>query len=505
MSAVPHSAPAPAIRPQRPRSRRRSWPRALAGMCLVALFVGWPMMPASLSATAPPPVPTDLTATPGDGQVTLSWSRPADGGPVYGYDIYQGTTSGGESDSPINTSPVQGTTSYTAPSLTDGTTYYFTVAAVYDAGKAGKVVGLSSAEASATTLPAPTGLTATLGDAQVTLSWSPPVLKGVTVDSYDIYQGTSPGGESHSPVNTSPVQGTSYTAPGLTDGTTYYFTVAAVWSSASGVSLGQGPSSGEASATPVAATQLGAPTGLTATPGDAQVTLSWSPPVLKGVTVDSYDIYQGTSPGGESHSPVNTSPVQGTSYTAPGLTDGTTYYFTVAAVWSSASGETPVQGPSSGEASATPVAATQLGAPTGLTATPGDAQVTLSWSPPVLKGVTVDSYDIYQGTSPGGESHSPVNTSPVQGTSYTAPGLTDGTTYYFTVAAVWSSASGKRPSRAPHPARHRPRHGGRGPRPRLRLRVPLRQGGSLGTPFHRRRGLCSHCRKCWSRWRSARC
>ena len=383
---------------------------------------------------------------------------------VDGYNIYEGTSPGGESGSPVNTSLVQGT-SYTASGLTDGTTYYFTVAAVWSSESEGTPVqGPSSGEASATPvatqLGAPIGLTATPGNSQVTLSWKPPAGAG-PVAGDDIYRGTSPGGESGSPVNTSLVQGTSYTASGLTDGTTYYFTVAAVNGGGH-----QGPSSGEASATPVA-TQLGAPIGLTATPGDAQVTLSWSPPAPTGVTVDGYNIYEGTSPGGESGSPVNTSLVQGTSYTASGLTDGTTYYFTVAAVWSSESEGTPVQGPSSGEASATPVA-TQLGAPIGLTATPGNSQVTLSWKPPA-GACPVARYDIYRGTSPGGESGSPVNTSLVQGTSYTASGLTDGTTYYFTVAAVnggghqgpssgeaSATPSGPRPAAPPPPPRSPP-------------------------------------------------
>jgi hypothetical protein len=102
----------------------------------------------------------------------------------------------------------------------------------------------------------------------------------------------------------------------------------------------------EASATPGAP---GAPTGLAATAGDSQVTLSWNPPPASSLPVTGYDIYQGTSPGGESSTPVHTAPAPGTSYTVTGLTDGTPYYFTVTAV--SATGQ---QGPPSGEARATP-------------------------------------------------------------------------------------------------------------------------------------------------------
>jgi hypothetical protein len=78
------------------------------------------------------------------------------------------------------------------------------------------------------------------------------------------------------------------------------------------------------------------------------VTLSWNPPP-GGVPAAGYDIYQGTSPGAESGSPVNISLFHGTTYTVPGLSDGTTYYFTVAAV-----DDAGHLGPPSNEASATP-------------------------------------------------------------------------------------------------------------------------------------------------------
>jgi predicted phage tail protein len=47
--------------------------------------------------------------------------------------------------------------------------------------------------------------------------------------------------------------------------------------------------------------------------------------------------------------------------------------------------------------------------------------------------VTVAQYNIYEGTSAGGESSATIL---AQGTSCTVTGLSDGTTYYFTVAAV---------------------------------------------------------------------
>jgi hypothetical protein len=74
---------------------------------------------------------------------------------------------------------------------------------------------------------------------QIPLSWN--AVSGAT--SYNVYQGTTPGGESVTPIATG-VTSTTYIATGLTDGTKYFFTVAAVNSS------GAGPFSNEASATP---------------------------------------------------------------------------------------------------------------------------------------------------------------------------------------------------------------------------------------------------------------
>jgi len=70
-------------------------------------------------------------------------------------------------------------------------------------------------------------------------------------------------------------------------------------------------------------------------------------------------------------------------------------------------------------------------APTNLAAQPGNASASLTWT--ASSGAT--SYNVYQGTSSGGENSTPVATG-ITGTSYTVTGLTNGTTYYFKVAAV---------------------------------------------------------------------
>ncbi len=207
----------------------------------------------------------------------------------------------------------------------------------------------------------PIGLAAAAGDGRVTLSWQPPASdRGTAIIGYDIYLGTSSHGESPDPVNGTLISGTSVTVAGLSDGTTYYFTAEAV-NHASRHSA----ASAEVSATPPAAiSQPGSPNGLAASPGDGRITLSWQAPGSDGgAAISGYEIYLGTRPGGESRVPVNGSLVRGTSVVLAGLANGTTYYFTVAAV-----NQANRQGAASGEDSAIPIPVTAGQTVTGASA-----------------------------------------------------------------------------------------------------------------------------------------
>lgn len=94
---------------------------------------------------------------------------------------------------------------------------------------------------------------------------------------------------------------------------------------------------------PVAAPS--ASSGLAATAGDGQVSLTWA--ATAGAT--GYSVHRGTASG--SHTTIQTN-VTGTSYVDTGLTNGTTYYYVVTGT--NAEGE----GGDSNEASATPAAST---------------------------------------------------------------------------------------------------------------------------------------------------
>ena len=179
--------------------------------------------------------------------MSLSWCQPTadpkiDNG-LSGYDIYQGTSS----DSKLMTKVDHITgTAYTATGLTNGITYYFQVQATYLKGPpiTSNQVHALPEDSRVSSPGAPTALTAMAGDAQVSLSWTAPASNGGSpVTGYNIYHGTSPAGESGTPVQAT---GTSATVTGLTNDTTYYFVVTAV------NTAGQSPDSDEASAKPTA-------------------------------------------------------------------------------------------------------------------------------------------------------------------------------------------------------------------------------------------------------------
>src|SRR5262247_534310 len=94
----------------------------------------------------PPPAPTNLVATPGNAQVSLTWNTSSG---ASSYNVKRSTTSGG----PYTTIATGVTsTSFTNTGLTNGTTYFFVVSAVNSAGESG-----NSNQASATPQAASSG------------------------------------------------------------------------------------------------------------------------------------------------------------------------------------------------------------------------------------------------------------------------------------------------------------------------------------------------------------
>ncbi len=178
-----------------------------------------------------------------------------------------------------------------------------------------------------------------------------------------------------------------------------------------------------ASASTTAPPIPGVPTAPTASAGDGQVDLTWN--TVSGAT--SYLVYGCGS---------STIAVTSTSYTCTGLTNGTSYTFSVKAV--NASG-------SSGQSSA--VSATPLppapATPGGLVVTAGDRLVDVSWDS--ATGAT--GYKVY------GCGASPVVITGTA-TTHACTGLTNGTTYSIYVTATNmgpESAPSTTVTATPHP------------------------------------------------------
>jgi fibronectin type 3 domain-containing protein len=69
----------------------------------------------------------------------------------------------------------------------------------------------------------------------------------------------------------------------------------------------------------------------------------------------------------------------------------------------------------------------------------GTHDVILSWIASPTSGIA--GYNLYRGTTPGGESSAPLNSSPINSTVYADVNVTAGAQYYYVVTAVaWSGA-----------------------------------------------------------------
>jgi hypothetical protein len=103
--------------------------------------------PTVVTFTKLPSAPTGLTATAGNAKVSLSWAAPSG---AASYNVYRGTTSGGEGSAPVATGIT--TTSYANTGLTNGSAYYYKVAAVNSGGTSGMSNEAGATPQAATTI-----------------------------------------------------------------------------------------------------------------------------------------------------------------------------------------------------------------------------------------------------------------------------------------------------------------------------------------------------------------
>lgn len=157
-----------------------------------------------------------------------------------GFNFFRATTSGGEGTTPINAT-AETTCTFTDTAVSAGTKYFYTATEIV-----GGVSSSQSAEASAT-VPVfpPTNAKLTVSGTTGTVTWT---ASSDSSAAYNIFAGTSSGGESTTPVNSSPVAAgcsgaaCTYTMTGLVIGNSEFIKIQAVINGVSSVASNEATS-----------------------------------------------------------------------------------------------------------------------------------------------------------------------------------------------------------------------------------------------------------------------
>ena len=183
----------------------------------------------------------------------------------------------------------------------------------------------------------------------------------------------------------------------------------------------------------------GAPTNVTALPGDSEAIVSWIP-APDGQPITSFTVHNSLASNGVFapdvlvRAPVNSNTVPPTA-TVTGLTNGVSYQFEVTAT--NALGSST---PSAASNFVVPQPITVPAAPTNVVAVASNAQALVAWTAPPNGGSAITGYTVTAlvGGVPVGIRATVAGTA----TGATVSGLTNGTTYTFTVHATNAVGSG---------------------------------------------------------------
>ena len=226
----------------------------------------------SVTPRTTPSAPTSLSATPGDGSASITFTAGSDGGSAitnYKYQVDSGSWTA--------LSPTDTTSPVTIPSLTNGTTSSIKLKAINVAGD-----GLESSPVSVTpvtpaTAPSPpTSLNATPGNNSVSVSFTAGADGGASITNYEYQLNGSGSWFAVSPADTS----SPVTIP-VSNGVSYTVKLRAVNSVGSGAE-----SVASSSFTP--RTTPSAPTALVATAGDGQVKIAFTAGSNGGASITKY-------------------------------------------------------------------------------------------------------------------------------------------------------------------------------------------------------------------------
>jgi fibronectin type 3 domain-containing protein len=299
-----------------------------------------------------------------NGTVRLIWFSDSDANPTPRYTVKRSTKSGG----PYTTLATDILSPFFNDSQVKSAKRYYYVVNAYNSTGESKNSPEIFVNVTAQNPIAPTGLVATPGSNQITLTW----VQNGTALSYSVLRSNKPGGP-YTLLATTTLP--TYTNMGLTNGTPYYYKLR------TNNTNGQSSLSEEVSAVP--RPFLPTPVNLTAVPrynagecgGSNGVLLRWTPPSY----YHSFIINRGTSV-------LNTSQIGTTNNTYFVDCDISNYqetrYYTVSSVWGASNG---------GES--TPAIFYAMGAPF-LSINAGNSHTNLSWT----HGTDSDQYKIYRST-----------------------------------------------------------------------------------------------------------
>ena len=177
-------------------------------------------------AESVPGAPTGLTATGGDGSVTLNWGAPADGGSQILRYEYRYAAAGETYSDWATVSGGRGARRVTISGLTNGTQHGFQVRAVNSTGE-GAAASDSATPGRAPS--APMGLTASVESETITVMWGMPAENGGSaITRFDVRYRISGGQWGSWMAAEGGASATSHTIMGLTNGVGYEIQVRAV-------------------------------------------------------------------------------------------------------------------------------------------------------------------------------------------------------------------------------------------------------------------------------------
>src|SRR5574341_208953 len=271
-------------------------------------------------------------------EVTLSWTAYPETNDVGYYAVYKSLTAftdvaGMTSIGTVN----KGTKTYKVTGLTQGTTYYFAVVPVDQAGNqistpvntASAVPTDTKAPEDVTNLAGTAGYTASQGNF-ITLTWTPSINSTNDLADQIVYVDSGTGYDAGTPLGKTV---TTYTKTGLADATKYKFKITVK------DTLGH-----ESQGVVVeAVTRLANPANLSAAPGNAKIVLTWS--AVSSPYVKQCNIYRRAATTQQTDISTMTliMVVKGaTTYTDTGLTNDTTYQYAVTVVNTSGAERTDV-------------------------------------------------------------------------------------------------------------------------------------------------------------------